>query len=120
MAILEYALQNEDYLPISEQWCDLIEVDKDCFVCPFSKNSRCSYVLNENLSGKKWTEIPPDTVLLFETFRDEWNQTGGPCLLDFANHHQDRYTASVVFADGTVEFIRPEDCAELKWKVESK
>ncbi|MHC4641454.1 MAG: hypothetical protein ACYS32_07395 [Planctomycetota bacterium] len=54
-----------------------------------------------------------DVVLLFES-RPGWNRFGGPELLTFDNHGG--RGCNVLFSDGNVRFIEPEDVNNLKWK----
>jgi prepilin-type processing-associated H-X9-DG protein/prepilin-type N-terminal cleavage/methylation domain-containing protein len=58
---------------------------------------------------------PANVVLLFST-KGGWNQSGGPELLTFDNHRG--RGANVLFNDGHVEFVKPEDAGKLKWKAE--
>jgi prepilin-type processing-associated H-X9-DG protein len=58
---------------------------------------------------------PADLVLLFET-KGGWNQYGGPELLTLDNHKGEG--ANVLFNDGHVKFIKPDEVGKLKWKAE--
>jgi prepilin-type processing-associated H-X9-DG protein len=53
--------------------------------------------------------------LLFET-KAGFNQVGGPELLTTDNHNGKG--CNVLFADNTVEFVKTEELANLKWKDE--
>ncbi len=107
------------------------------------------YAFNKNLIDMKPVEVPPDVVLLFETnfgknrlgrqalledrdwhkfldypdseekvYKLRWNQFGGPEILTFENHKGKG--CNVLFNDGRVEFIKPEEVGKLKWEVEQK
>ncbi|MHC4239313.1 MAG: hypothetical protein ACYSUC_06100, partial [Planctomycetota bacterium] len=72
-AMLVYANDANDNLPEADKWCDLL-VGHDFttpkqFVCKSSDAVRgeSSYAFNRNLVGRKFSEIPGDVVLLFET-----------------------------------------------------
>jgi hypothetical protein len=72
-AMLIYANDANDNLPEADKWCDLL-VGHDFttpkqFVCKSSDAVRgeSSYAFNRNLVGRKFSEIPGDVVLLFET-----------------------------------------------------
>jgi hypothetical protein len=100
-----------------DKWCDLlIEFGKDKIAidkllkCPASKNGRCHYALNVSSPRSH-----PRKVLLFET-KAGWNQVGGPELLTTDNHNDKG--CNVLFNDNTVEFVKTEELANLKWKAE--
>jgi len=126
-----YANDNNDTFPTPTKWCDLLTVylqedrfqwEKDRppeFVCPMSdvNDRESSYAFNKNLIDKKPIEVPPDTVLLFES-RPGWNQVGGPEILTTENHKWKG--CNILFNDGRVEFVRTERLGELKWEVEQK
>lgn len=57
----------------------------------------------------------PKLVLLFET-KSGWNQSGGPELLTTENH--EGKGCNVLFNDGRVKFVRPEQLGELIWSIE--
>ena len=69
----KYAADNDGLLPDAETWCD------DLILCGCAGpesflfeggdvlNGESAFAFNSNLSGKKLSDIPPDTVLLFET-----------------------------------------------------
>jgi prepilin-type processing-associated H-X9-DG protein len=123
-AMLNYASDNDDQYPTAEKWCDLLiahcEVSPKQFVCPLSdaKEGESSYTFNENLIGKKFTEVPPDVVILFET-KEGWNQFGGPEILTTGNHkYQGEGGCNILFGDSHVSFVRTEQLGELKWEVE--
>lgn len=101
-----------------DKWCDLlieirnrskgkIAIDK-LLKCPANKNGRCHYALNVSSSDSH-----PRLVVLFET-KAGWNQVGGPELLTTDNHNGKG--CNVLFNDLTVEFVKTEELANLKWK----
>jgi hypothetical protein len=68
-------------------------------------------------------------VLVFETECGKercWNRFGGAEILSFENHHMPTILprkdgfyvrgCNVLFNDGTVRFIKPEEVGKLKWK----
>ena len=118
-----YANDYDGEYPTADKWCDLLvsfsEVKPNQLICRGSdlKIGESSYSLNKNIAGKKSSEIPPNIVLLFET-QEGWNQFGGPELLTTDNHKGKG--CNVLFNDGSVEFVKPERIAELKWATEEK
>ena len=77
--------------PRPREWCDLLRPylkDATAFVCPATKNQRCSYAFNANLSGVRLADIPKSrrVVILFESDRG-WNAAGGPELLPAQPRH---------------------------------
>ncbi len=123
IAFYIYAQDNSNSYPTPEKWCDLLvmnyEVKLEYLVCKSSdaKIGESSYALNKNIAGKKYSEVPPDTVLLFETLRG-WNQVGGSEMLTTENHKGKG--CNVLFNDWHVEFVKAERIAELKWAAEEK
>jgi prepilin-type processing-associated H-X9-DG protein len=77
----------------------------------------CHYAINP----KAKPNSPADVVLLFET-KHGWNQFGGPEILNDENHLklEGRKGCNILFNDGSVKFIEPEQFGELKWKNEQK
>jgi len=147
-AMNEYSKVNRGAYPIPQRWCDLIAGVPPAagdFVCRSSKTEWhyewinpgekpssneemifvkeqengiriyitkiSTYAMNPNCGPNS----PPDTILLFET-KPGWNQSGGPELLTFDNHGG--RGANVLFNDGHVEFVKPEDVSKLRWQAE--
>ena len=79
-----------------------------CFKCPANKNGRSHYAINVASPRSH-----PRLVVLFET-KAGWNQVGGPELLTTDNHNGKG--CNVLFNDLTVEFVKTEELAKLKWK----
>ncbi|MCP4261346.1 MAG: hypothetical protein GY774_28175 [Planctomycetes bacterium] len=123
IAMQIYADDYNGMYPTPEKWCDLLvqylKMESDKFICRGSdaKKGESSYALNENIAGKNSSEIPKDIVLLFET-KGSWNQAGGPEILTLENHNGKG--CSVLFNDGSVEFIKADQLGELKWGTEKE
>ena len=72
-AIYMYTSDYDGQYPNADNWCDLLvmnyEVKLEYLVCKGSdtKIGESSYALNKNIAGKNSSEIPEDTVILFET-----------------------------------------------------
>ncbi|MBN1805728.1 MAG: hypothetical protein JW837_10785 [Sedimentisphaerales bacterium] len=68
-----YRSDSDGKYPKADDWCDLLviyaEVNPELLVCKGSdaKIGESSYALNKNIADKKFSEIPDDTVILFET-----------------------------------------------------
>jgi prepilin-type processing-associated H-X9-DG protein len=122
IVIITYTSENNDTYPPAENWCDLLKdkVKPENLICPASKKveGQTSYALNINVAGRKTSEIPPDTVLLFETTIAD-NPVGSYELLDQEKHNGHGF--NILFADGRVEFIDFGDSdkqSSLRWKPE--
>ena len=104
----------EDY-PTPDKWCDLLmryaNATEKQFKCPGNNKAKCSYAINPNAN----IHTPPDMVLIFET-KGGWNQFGGPELITTRNHEGEG--CNVLFNDFHVEFVKPAQIGQLKWKVE--
>jgi prepilin-type processing-associated H-X9-DG protein len=120
-AVIVYARDHNDMYPPADSWCDVLikncDVSPKQFCCPASdaKVGKSSYAINVNVAGRKTSEVPPDTVLLFET-KPGVNPAGGPEILNTDNHQRDG--CNVLFADGHVEFIKSEKLSTLHWTSE--
>ncbi|NIP24250.1 MAG: hypothetical protein GWN67_02665 [Phycisphaerae bacterium] len=113
-AVELYTEQFDGVYPKPNKWCDLLLEgkylkSKRLLKCPAVKAGPCHFAINPNCLPNS----PNDVVLLFET-KGGWNQYGGPELLNFDNHKGKK--ASVLFNDGRIKFIRPEEADQLKWK----
>lgn len=116
-AIFTYTNDYDGKLPTAHAWCDLL-VDcvgkrKELFKCPLSKQGPCTYALNRNVVGLNMSDIPKEVVLLFEA-TPGWNQVGGPEILTTEYHGGEG--CYVLFADGTVKFVKKEDFDTLRWE----
>jgi len=122
-ALYLYRNDYDGHYPTADKWCDLLvmnyEVKLESLLCKGSdaKIGESSYALNKNIAGKNSSEIPQDTVLLFET-KGGWNQVGGPELLTTENHKGEG--CNVLFGGLHVEFVKVERIAELKWDTEKQ
>jgi prepilin-type processing-associated H-X9-DG protein len=113
-----YADDFDGCLPSTDSWCDALGkyISPGMLICPSSnaREDQSSYAMNESLGGRKLAELPPDLVLLFES-KPDWNKAGGPEILTTENH--EGKGCNVLYADGHVEFIRPDKISELKWTI---
>jgi prepilin-type processing-associated H-X9-DG protein len=120
-AMQTYASNHNNQYPTGDKWCDLLieytEVAPKHFVCPTSgtKEDQSNYVMNENVAGRKVSDLPDDVVLLFEG-KPGWNQVGGPERLTTENHKG--MGCNILYMDGHVEFMKTKQFKELKWGVE--
>lgn len=117
-AMSVYANNHDGKYPRPDRWCDLLVqggyVTEDKFVCPGGSKGRSHYAMNPNVGPNS----PSDIVLLFET-NESWNQFGGPELLSTENHKtRIRSYYHILFINGRVRFMWPDQLSELKWKVE--
>jgi len=127
--VLDYAIDNDGCFPPAEDWCDLLlnEVDfhhemRDrYFVCESSDagTGQSSYALNKNIAGLKIDEVTQEAVLLFET-TPGWNRSGTSEILAREAHEvkEGILGCNVLFAGGTVEFVKKEDLDTLRWEPE--
>ena len=146
-----YAQEYDGKLPNSENWCDLLVMKMDVYPDTFSSVGRdlqsgeSAYALNENIINMKFSEIPANVVLLFETnlgveeertgsvlsrdyvkslgidkdykvFQSCWNQVGG--TEDITTEYHRGEGTCVLFSDGHTEFVKTEDIPKLKWHPE--
>ncbi len=108
-AIKKYAADHGDRLPLAEQWCDvLLESDPSLRRSnfqhpdpePFGLTGEYHFAFNSRLSGAKFSEVNPKTVLLFEA-DGQWNHAGtGELLAEREAEYNSVYT---IFVDGTME-----------------
>jgi len=108
-----FALYADEYgnkYPSLGQWCDLLAkrfVLEEHFHCRAGeKKSRCDYAMNPHADPC----CAPDVVLLFES-QGGWNLSGGPELLTTERHKG----GGVLFVDGSVRWIKPEEVIGLTW-----
>jgi len=128
LAFADYRESGNGAYPPAERWADALggaeALPEGAFRCPGGRGGRCHYAVNPHgLAGfrpeKKVLKEADEgggplrgVVVLFET-RGGWNQAGGAELLSFENHWGKG--AHVMFADGRVEFVGPEEAGELDW-----
>jgi hypothetical protein len=127
LCISAYTAKHNNMYPPANSWYDEIvkdfHVGREWLHCPVDskiKGDKSSYAFNINLVGRKASEVPPDTVLLFET-NPAINPVGGPEILSGKKHHKDHniyhsWGSNIVFADYHVEFVKEEDFSKLRWK----
>ncbi|MHC4988992.1 MAG: H-X9-DG-CTERM domain-containing protein [Planctomycetota bacterium] len=84
------------------------------FQCPKDLFGPCSYAMNDNIPADA-NDLPPDLVLLFES-TPGWNQVGGAD--DVITDRHGKPGANIAFADGHVEFVKPETIPTLRWTIE--
>jgi hypothetical protein len=89
-----------DTLPPLDRWCDKLIEKADC-----------GYALNENLNGLIFSGLEAKVVLAFEA-KGSWNLHGGSELMKASKQKK----IAVVFVDGLMKFVKPEDIDKLKWK----
>jgi hypothetical protein len=120
-AVLQYEIDHNGKLPDADRWVDeLYPYIKDwsVFRCPADTTAgRCSYAMNERLSGKRADNFKqPDTVLIYETSHAGMNPHGdGSDLINPPRHPYPKPGATYrfngfVFADSGVRF--PETAEE--------
>ncbi|OHB52066.1 MAG: hypothetical protein A2Y10_11065 [Planctomycetes bacterium GWF2_41_51] len=118
-AMLVYTNDYNDTFPTAEKWCDLLieysDVTPQQLLCPGDVKSdvQSSYAFNVNLSGMNISDVPPDTVLIFEAPAGS-NPVGGPEILNTQRHQGEG--CNIIFADCHVKFVRTEDLQTLRWK----
>lgn len=151
-ALNEYAIEYDGILP--PDWCDVLILDYDLpasyLYCKSARPSfaegESSYALNENVIGKKLSELLTDTVILFETdyigsnpekmiplgqrefasednlyiFEEKEVREGAWNQVggvDIVTYsHHTGLGCNILFADGHVEFVKKKDISKLRWK----
>ena len=51
---------------------------------------------------------------------DEWEHSGGTDDVVTDRHGEKNPGANIAFADGHVEFVKPEDIPTLRWRLEAQ
>ena len=119
LGLIMYANDRNDQFPSGTTWCDAtmpyVRSDKPYLCTQGKPGQRCHYAFNARLAEKEMKEVqaPAATVLIFET-DGGWNVSGGPELLPAKPRHS--YGHIVGFADGHVEFVRPDRLEKLRWE----
>lgn len=110
-----YAQEHGNLYPTPAKWCDLTvaKCDQDTdpkalLQCPRDWKATCSYAMNPHADPCG----AGDVVLLFES-KAGWNQFGGAELLTMENH--EGQGGNVLFVDGSIRFVKPDEIAGLKW-----
>lgn len=120
-ALSKYAVDHSDNMPDSSSWNDLLieylEPNSLPYLCPGARvpiNSSC-YALNINIADLKFSELPRDIVVLFES-KPGWNQSGGDELLEISYHnYNNKQKCTILFGDGRVEFLSADQIKGLRW-----
>lgn len=121
-AISQYTETNDGYLPVANQWCDLLiehdeKLTKDAFRYPHGKYGVYIFVFNENLDGLRLEDVANDTVLLFE-IEEGWNHSGIAELIEPIYKEKKRFF--VLQADGScyesVPSLRELFDEKLRWE----
>jgi prepilin-type processing-associated H-X9-DG protein len=120
VALLRYAADNDDTLPLAANWCDAVLPyigHAAVFRCPASGTTRGSapasdYWLNAGIAGARVGEIhqPDATVSIFEGSRG-WNASGGQS--DVRTPHGG--TCTHAYADGHVRPYDPTEPSADAW-----
>ncbi len=104
-SLQSYAKANGGYLPLSDQWADLLmqhdpQLTKGNFKHPqpdrFQLKGVCHFALNRYVGGKRLADIPGNVVLLFEADGD-WNLNGTGELLK--TRYRERGYVTLLFVD---------------------
>jgi hypothetical protein len=105
---LKNAKHNKDFI-FTRNWGELNFTD----VKYLSKH--LGFALNENLLNKRFSQVPNNVVVIFEsdTSYDE-DKIGGPD--DISTEWHITQGSLIVFGDGKVEFVKIEDVNNLQWK----
>jgi hypothetical protein len=115
-ALIAYADQNEGFLPVAENWCDILVdrpgVKKSMFKCKEADDPSTAFSININVAGKNLAQLDPNMVMLFESDAG-WNSSGGPELA-IADRHTKGSNFS--FVNGEVFFIMKEAFDKLTWE----
>jgi len=118
--------QKYQMYPSAENWQDTLikdyNVNPSKFHCPESdaNEEQSCYAININVADKKVSEVPPDTVLLFET-KPGVNPSGGPenlILIHPIARIETEQGCNVLFANDKVRYIKKEKLSTLRWTAE--
>lgn len=110
-----YATDHNDQFPPAETWSDAILNDvgsEKTFQVPSKPGLRCAFAFNARVGGLKEGNIPPGTVLFFESDQG-WNASGGPEIMIKLPRKNAVFV--VAFADGSVKQLRADELASLRW-----
>jgi hypothetical protein len=111
--MVKYAENNSGHLPDANQWCDSLmgynkTLTRQNFKHPRMKEYDCNIAFNKYLSGLKLSEIPEDTVLLFEA-DGSWNLSGDIDLFEKRFREQKSYFSYILLVSGDIETYRFEE-----------
>jgi hypothetical protein len=109
-ALRVYNSDNGQYPP-AEKWYDVFSDINEFNVFQIwdSREVLCWWAMNPSAEPNSH----PDVVLVFDS-RDGWNRTGGPEILSTETHKG--RGCNVLFNNGYVRFVKPEEVGELRWK----
>jgi len=121
-AMLLYAQDHNETLPLKKDWCDLITPylkDGNVFHCPSAGpianggGKSTSYAYNSHCNHLNIIKVnmPSITPLTFDAKNSKWNQSGGDELV--ACRHINKTVIS--FVDGHVESKTAEEARETIW-----
>jgi prepilin-type processing-associated H-X9-DG protein len=99
-------------LPDADKWGDqLVQyvAGTNVFFCPSAHGHAYGY--NAKLSGKKLSQVNPETVMFFE-IEGGWNSSGGPEAM-LATPRHGGY--NVGFVDGSVRQVSSMNISSLRW-----
>ena len=104
-AIIDYTKDHDGSLPPANQWSDLLlehnkSLSKDTFKNPNRPNGICNFTFNKNLDGLSLSDVPGNTILLFEADGD-WNLNGAAELLE-TKQRKKEIVVLVLFADEAI------------------
>ena len=111
--IQAYSEDNNGLLPDGSSWCDiLLQYDNDLpknifqqyFFREMGLEGECQMAFNKNLSNKLLSEIPEDTVILFESDGD-WNLSGDKHLLENGSYQY----SNIILVNGMHVRYSPKD-----------
>ncbi len=108
-----YLDNHSNQFPDSSSWCDLLV--KDGYITSAQlldasgAKSQRGYALNAN--ALKYSKMPDDVVLLFES-KPEWNSVGGKELLIKDN----KKGCWILFGDTSTRYIDSKEFDDLRWQ----
>lgn len=94
-------------IPAAANWCEALNKSGARFP---DVPTNTLFALNAQVAGRALTNLPPDTVVFFETASRGWNQAGGPELLA-----KKTTGVAVAFADGRALLVDPAESGKLRW-----
>lgn len=107
-----------------EKWNDALTeeaaISNEVFFCRGSGRQMglSDFAINENVVGKRLSEISQDIVVLFES-EPGWNVRGGPAQASFSNHRLGFVRiCNVILADGSTAAVSRNEINTLQWKCE--
>ncbi|MDB6109624.1 MAG: domain containing protein [Pedosphaera sp.] len=126
-AVRLYTANHGDQLPPAATWSDAISnsvSSATSFACPADQDQTCAYAFNQQLDGRRLSEVNPATVLLFESDAG-WNGTGGEPEVVSRGHpaparNQNGVTRDknyhFVLVDGSFVSIPASGLTALRWE----